>query len=110
MILNETSRRSVKYSKSTSSIYTFVNKKENVIGLPRRIKEYKEITNTSIQYCVDNNYLRINNDLSISANIDTNINVINQLKELERITCKLNNIFQQMDIPSVYKLLGVKEL
>ena len=48
LVLHKTSQEKIKNSKTTSSIFTFLdskdkNKRENVYGLPKRVQDYKSM-------------------------------------------------------------------
>lgn len=70
LILYKTSQQKIKTSNNRSSIFSFLNskektKRENVYGLPKRVQEYKEITNQCILYAIENKWLKLNDDLSV---------------------------------------------
>lgn len=114
LILHKTSQEKIKNSKTTSSIFTFLdskdkNKRENVYGLPKRVQDYKEITNQCILYAIKNKWLELNDDLSV-AFLKEQKNSIASLDSAFRASSKLCNIFQNLDVVSIYKQLGVKEL
>lgn len=93
-------------NKLTSSIITFSNKKENILGLQKKIQDYKNLTNRCIQILVDNNHIRINKNLSIESLgiIDSEISATNKT---------INNmaeILTEFDVLSTYRILGIKKL
>lgn len=114
LILYKTSQKKIKNSNKTSSVFTFLNskdktKRENVYGLPKRVQEYKEITNQCILYAIDNGWLKLNDDLSVSVLKDQKNNTEN-LDDAFKASSKLCNIFQELDSVAIYRQLGVKEL
>lgn len=114
LVLHKTSQEKIKNSKITSSIFTFLDskdkgKRENVYGLPKRVQEYKEITNQCILYAIKNKWLKLNDDLSVTC-LKEQKNSIASLDSAFKASSKLCNIFQDLDVVSIYKQLGVKEL
>lgn len=109
LVLYETSRKSLVFARTTSSLITFSKKKENFFGLPERVAQYKDITNQCIQYAIDNEIIQINNELTVEILIDQS-NTIQNLKQELIASSKLHKIFKDLDVVAIYKLLGVKEL
>lgn len=114
LVLYKTSQQKIKTSKSTSSIFSFLNskeetKRENVYGLPKRVQEYKEITNQCILYAIENGWLKLNDDLSVVV-LKVQKNNIVSLEDAFKASSKLCNIFQDLDVVSIYRQLGVKQL
>jgi hypothetical protein len=114
LILYKTSQEKIKKSIKTSSVFTFLNskektKRENVYGLPKRVQEYKEITNQCILYAIDNGWLELNDDLSVTV-LKNQKNSIENLDDAFKASSKLFNIFKELDSVAIYRQLGVKEL
>lgn len=112
LVLYKASQERIKNSKKISSIFTFLSgedKRENVYGLPKRIQEYKEITNQCMLYAIQNKWLKINDDLSVTF-LNEQKNSIASLDSAFKASSKLCNIFQNLDVVSIYKQLGVKKL
>lgn len=109
LVLHEDSKQSLVHAKTTSSIHTFNNKKENLFGLHERIRLYKDLTNQCIQYAIDNQMIKINENLIVEVLIKENKTVEN-LKESLKASSNLHKIFRDLDVVAIYKLLGVKEL
>ncbi|QKF62443.1 three component ABC system middle component [Campylobacter mucosalis] len=114
LVLNDISRKNIKNSKKSSTIYTFANtrdkdKRKNLFGLTIRVKRYKDLTNSCIQYAIDNGMLLIESDLSVKF-IKPSKSIHNNLKDAHNACCKLHNIFKDLDIVTIYKMLGVNEL
>jgi len=114
LVLYEQSQQKIKTSNSRSSIHSFLNskekdKRENVYGLPERVEEYKAITNQCLQYALDNNWIEIDKDLRVNV-IEKQSNKIPNLQDAFIASKKLCNIFQDLDVVTIYKALGVKQL
>ena len=114
IVLNERSKQTLQTAKSTSSIHTFIDskdksKRENIFGLPERIQNYKEITNQCIQYAIDNQWIKLNEDLSIEflKNVD---NKVENLNQSFKASSNLYKIFRNLDVVAIYRLFGVKEI
>ncbi|KIM13245.1 MAG: hypothetical protein KU38_00880 [Sulfurovum sp. FS08-3] len=114
LVLNERSKLTLQTARITSSIHTFIDssdksKRENVFGLPERIQNYKETTNQCIQYAIDNQWISVREDLSIEflQKVD---NKVENLNQSFRASSNLHKIFKDLDVVTIYRLLGVKEL
>ncbi|NCD00119.1 MAG: hypothetical protein EOL95_10520 [Bacteroidia bacterium] len=114
LILNVRSKQTLQTVMTTSSIHSFIdskdkNKRENIFGLPERIQNYKEITNQCIQHAIDNKWIKIHEDLSVEVltRID---NKVKNLDHSFKASSNLHKIFKDLDVVSIYRLLGVKKL
>jgi len=114
IVLNERSKQTLQTVRTTSNIHTFMDskdksKRENVFGLPERIKNYKEITNQCIQHAIDNQWIKVNEDLSIEF-LKKVENKVENLNQSFKASSNLHKIFRDLDVVAIYRLLGVKEL
>lgn len=114
LVLNERSKQTLQNVNSRSSIHSFIDskdkaKRQNVFGLPDRIKNYKEITNQCIQHAIDNQWIRVNEDLSIEF-LKKVENKVENLNQSFKASSNLHKIFRDLDVVAIYRLLGVKEL
>lgn len=109
LVLHEESKHSLAYAKVTSSTQSFKRKKENLYGLAGRVESYKDLTNKCIQYAIDNKYIKINKNLSVEV-IKKEITTIGSLEKSLRASSNLHKVFRDLDVVSIYRLLGVKEL
>ena len=109
MVLNEERRSFLLKSNVNSSIYTFKNRKNLLIGFSQSLDYFRELTVDSIQHAVDNKWIVINEDMSISV-LENQENIQGHLKDAFQATVKLNNIFGNVDIVNLYKYLGIKSL
>ncbi len=111
LVLYETSKNSLNYSNTNSSISTFSRKKENLYGLGSRLNKYKDITNKCIQYLIDNKYLYLDENLSVKiVNSDKKLYCVTSLRSELKSSGKLNKVFKDYSVVEIYKLLGIKEL
>ena len=80
-----------------------------IFGLQERIQEYREITNTTLQYAINIGTLKMNEYMSVeilSEWPDSFISPPNAGKAAER----LGGFMANFDVPTIYRMLGVKEL
>ena len=109
MVLHEDSKNNLKNAKTTSSIHTYMNKNDNLFGLPNRVQNYKKITNNCLQYALAQNWIKINDDLSITVTQEQD-NKIENLNISFRASSNLYKIFGELGVVEIYKLLGMKKL
>ena len=80
-----------------------------IFGLQERIQEYREITNTTLQHVINIGTLKINEYMSVEILTewpDSLISPPNAGKAAER----LGEFMANFDVPTTYRMLGVKEL
>jgi hypothetical protein len=103
------SRTFLKNARSTSSLRTFCDVSRRLYGLPGRVQDYRSLTHESLQVCCDSGGIRIAHDLSVTF----------LYKKLDGLACptgslkaaeKLGGVFGPLDIPAVYRFLGIKRL
>jgi len=118
LVLNNKSKEALITANTRSSIFGFVSNKknsdgikhvENIFGLPQRIREYKELTNKCVQHAIDNKWIVINDDLSVD--VLTSINDFScELEDSYKAASNLYKIFKDLDVVTIYRLLGIKKL
>lgn len=109
LVLYPKSRTFLVGARSTSSLRTLMSNKERIYGLDERIAEYRGLTNTSLQHAVDMGVLQIGENLSVDVVSDWSNDPMclpNQLKAARR----LGHLFAPFDVPTVYRMIGVKKL
>jgi len=102
-------RRFFKNARRSSSLHTFLIDRSRLYGLPERIERYREITNRTLQYTLDLECLQLGSDLSLTFQehpLTTNICPADTPKAAR----KLGEILAPFDIPSQYRMLGIKKL
>lgn len=118
LVLNEKSRDSLLRVNTRSSIYSFISNKvkkgssknvENIFGLPYRIENYKSITNSCLQYAIDNKWIEVNSDLSVNVLEESMVSSDN-LNSAQKASSNLYKIFKDLDVVTVYRLLGIKKI
>lgn len=109
LVLNERSRATLLRVNTRSSILSFATKKENLFGLPERVETYKNLTNQCILHSKDMGIMAINDDLSVVIVGDipkTSPDYNDHLKASRNI----HKILKELDVVTIYRLLGVKAL
>lgn len=113
LVLHEDSKQWLVNAKITSSIHTFSNKKrnekDNLFGLQERVQQYKDLTNQCLQYAIDNRMININRNLIVDVLITKNKTVEN-LNDSLKASSNLHKIFKDLDIVTIYKLIGVMKV
>lgn len=114
LVLYEESKLSLKNSNINSSIHTFTNnndkkKRGNLYGLSHRVEIYKDVTNKCIQHAIDNKWIKLNDDLSVEV-LNKNIKCSENLKDSFKASSNLYKIFKDLEVLTIYRLLGVKKL
>ncbi len=109
LVLHEDSKQSLVRARNTSSIHTFSEKKENLFGLPDRVRLYKDLTNQCLQYAIDNQMIKINENLIVKV-LTTKNKIVENLNESLKASSNLHKVFRDLDAVAIYRLLGVKEL
>ncbi|WP_135611103.1 three component ABC system middle component [Methanococcoides sp. AM1] len=109
LVLHEDSKNWLSRAKTTSSIHTLKKNKENLFGLQERVYLYQDLTNKCIQYAVDNEIIKINDDLIIEV-LKTEYNTAEYLKKSLKASSNLHKVFRDLEIVAIYRLLGVKML
>lgn len=103
------SRIFLRNSNRASSLATFWREPSRFYGLAERVSQYKEITNLCIQLCVDSEAISINRDLSVEY-LNRKLDAIAAPVDSVRAAEKLGELLRSLDVPSVYRLLGVKRI
>lgn len=96
-------------AKSTSSLRTLMGEKERIYGLDERIAEYRGLTNTSLQHAVDMGVLQVGDNLSVNVVSDWTNDPMGSSDQLKAAS-KLGLLLAPFDVPTVYRMIGVKKL
>jgi hypothetical protein len=112
LVLYPASLKFLVNAKSTSSIMTMVGKpgkRDRLYGLEERIAEYRELTNISIQHEIDIGMLSIDKNLSASVNSYRSTKSLG-FSDYQKAASRLGYLFAPFDVPTIYRILGVKKL
>ncbi|NQT60163.1 MAG: hypothetical protein HQ557_14360 [Bacteroidetes bacterium] len=109
LVLHDETKNWLKKAIASSSLSSFGRKKENYYGLPDRLVEYKHLTNQCLQYAQDNKLISIHEDLSVEV-LSTELRCSGQLKDSLKASENFVKIIKDLDVITIYRLLGVKSL
>ena len=94
---------------STSSLRTLMSERGRIYGLDERIAEYRGLTNTSLQHAVDMGVLKVGENLSVDVVYDWTTDPMCSPDQLNAAS-KLGLLLAPFDVPTVYRMIGVKKL
>lgn len=109
LVLHEDTKLWLCKANVRSSLHTFGAKKENFFGLPKRIVEYRDVTNKCLQNALNKKMIVINDNLSVQV-IDSNSHCEASLKKSLKASANITKILKSLDVVAIYRLLGVKKL
>lgn len=109
LVLYPSSRTFLLRSRSTSTIRTLMSKRERIYGLNERIAEYWGLTNKSFQHAVDIGILEIDETLSVNVVSDFPLDTM-FVPDPITAAGRLGLLFNPFDVPTVYRMLGVKKI
>ena len=109
LVLYPESRTFLVRARTTSSFRTLTGKREQIYGLDERIAEYRRMTNTTIQHAVDIGVLRVGENLSVDVVSKWPANPM-CLPDQLKAASQLGRIFAPFDVPTIYRMIGVKKL
>lgn len=112
LVLYPASLKFLMNAKSTSSMRTMVGKpgeRDRLYGLEERIAEYRELTNMSIQHEIDIGMFSIDENLSVNVNSHRSNNSPG-FPDYQKAASRLGHLFAPFDVPTIYRILGVKKL
>jgi hypothetical protein len=103
------SKSFLKNSRRDSSLATFWREPYRFYGLSQRVQQYRELTNLCVQCCLDAETISIDEDLVVTVlgrTPDTSATPPDAVRAAE----KLGTLLGLLEIPAIYRLLGVKRL
>lgn len=109
LVLKKDRRNFILNSKSNSSIHTFKKNQSRLVGLSDDVQYYKELTHNTMQHTIDNNWLVINDNLSVRVKENPQ-NIQRNLTSSYNASEKVSNILGDLDVLTVYRLLGIKSV
>ncbi|MCM7279365.1 three component ABC system middle component [Enterobacter bugandensis] len=104
LYFNSTTNIFFRNVKSTSTIITFLNKRERLIGLENNLSQFKSLTNRCMQRLFDAGFISIDSTMSICVNEKANIS------NDRKFFSNLAKILSQNEVDVTYRLLGVKKI
>lgn len=109
LVLKKDRRNFILNSKSNSSIHTFKKNQNHLLGIAEDVQYYKELTHHSMQHAIDNNWLVINDNLSVKTKENPQ-NIQINLTSSYNASGKVSNILGDLDVLTIYRLLGIKSV
>jgi hypothetical protein len=103
------SRAFLKNANKNSSIVTFWREPRRFYGIAERVEQFRELTNLCIQCCIDCGAIAIDDDLSVMSlgrTLDASAAPANAVRAAE----KLGELLKPLDVPAIYRLLGMKRI
>jgi Family of unknown function (DUF6521) len=109
LVFGEKSRAFINGSKSTSTLFTFAQKRDRIYGLARVTEYYKPAANLALQYGVNRKWLDIDQELSVKATVAVK-DIDPQRPTDYKICRKLAIVLAPYDVALIYRTLGVRYL
>ncbi|MBV4228800.1 hypothetical protein KSZ12_23655 [Parabacteroides distasonis] len=109
LTLHTPSCENIKGANSRSRLVKLTDDKDSIAGLPDRVAVYKDLTNLCLQYAIDNELIEIV-DMRVKVKVCSSIQTSPDLKKSIKAASKLSILFGTLDVVSIYKLLGIKQL
>lgn len=114
LVLHESSKKTLKNVNVKSNIHTFTDtkdeaKRDNLFGFQDRIINYKELTNQCLQQAINGSFIEIEDNISVKFIKSLN-NKAAFLEDSFEASSKLHKVFKDLDVVTIYRLLGVKKL
>ncbi|MDB5122818.1 MAG: hypothetical protein JWP94_947 [Mucilaginibacter sp.] len=110
LTLYESSKAGLQRANKQRSIRTFVKEPERLFGLAERLKEYKKMTNLTMQFAIDQRYLLIDEVLSVKVDSSNEITMNPGLKPHLTAAANLAKMLNAVDVISVYRQFGIKRI
>lgn len=92
-----------------SSLRILAKEHRRLYGLQERIKEYKDLTNSTLQYCINIGVLSINSNQSIQIEGRLPERIISPPDSCKAAR-RLAEFMSNFDVATSYRMLGVKQL
>jgi hypothetical protein len=95
--------------KPNSCLRILAKEHNRIFGLQERIQEYREITNTTLQYAINIGTLKINEYMSVEV-LSEWPDCLTSPPNAGKASERLGEFMANFDVPTTYRMLGVKEL
>ena len=108
-VLPLSSRKSLINSNVTSTIFSFLSKKDYMRGLSDRLAYYRVLTNHCLQYLIDVEMIKLGADDSVivlSDDIETRFSP----EATPHAAKKFGTLLKPHEIPVVYRLMQIRKL
>ncbi|MGF6761436.1 hypothetical protein P3T24_001749 [Paraburkholderia sp. GAS33] len=107
--LHAPARILLKKNSGRTTLRSFLLERDRIFGLERRVQEWREITNATVQYLTGANILAIKSDLAVTCTRDFDLEDISPI-DVATSAKALGRIFAPYDVPTIYRMLGVMKL
>ncbi|WP_319779922.1 three component ABC system middle component [Maridesulfovibrio sp.] len=108
LVLPTDSRKSLIKSNKTSSLRSFI-KKGHHLGINEAIHNWMSLTNKSLQFLLNSDFVFCI-DSVVLVNESKEFNKSLASDDMLNAVAKLEYLFSPLDVPTIYRLLGVKKL
>jgi hypothetical protein len=109
LVLNPSSREFLRHANKTSSLRTLAKIGERLHGIADSVRQYRQLTNLSVQLAVDVGSLRIDQEAAIHF-LESKLDCSVTSTELLRASKNLGKVLSSHDTVAAYRFLGIKEL
>lgn len=109
IVLNRTCLNRLKNLKVTSRLSKITSDTDIMAGFEERFEFYKDITNKCVQYAIECDYIKLNNDLSVSVITDDLLITDTIFKDSITLASNLHKIFTK-DVINTYYQFGIKKI
>lgn len=109
IVLNNICLDKLRNLKITSRLSKITSDTDIMAGFEEKFEFYKDITNKCIQYAMECNYIKLNEDLSISVMTDDILITDTIFKDSITLASNLHKVFTK-DVINTYYQFGIKKL
>ncbi len=109
IVLNNICLDKLRNLKITSRLSKITSDTNIMAGFEEKFEFYKDITNKCIQYAMECNYIKLNEDLSISVMTDDILITDTIFKDSITLASNLHKVFTK-DVINTYYQFGIKKL
>lgn len=109
IVLNNICLKKLMNLKVTSRLSKITSDTDIMAGFEERFEFYKDITNKCIQYAMECNYIKLNDDLSISVMTNDILIADTVFKDSITLASNLHKVFTK-DVINTYYQFGIKKL
>lgn len=109
LVLNSDFLDTITTISKASRLSRITNNKEIMAGFEERFEYFKDITNHCLQYALECEYIKINDDLSVSVLADHTLQTDSNLAKSINLASQLHKIFTR-NIINTYYAFGIYKL
>lgn len=109
LVLNSDFLEKITTVSRASRLSRITNDKEIMAGFEERFEYFKDITNHCLQYALECGYIKINDDLSVTVLVDTNLQTDCRLSKSINLASQLHKIFTR-NVINTYYAFGIYKL